>query len=79
MHHENIKLMLNEINIQNLTEDTDISLNNYHDCLDSIVYPEFSSFCFLGECEICPGIAKLKENLKNAFDNHGIDEVRFKI
>ena len=75
MQHENVKLMLNEINIQHLTEDTDMSLNSYHDCLDSIVCPGSSSSCFLGECEICPGIAKLKENLRNAFDDHGIDEV----
>ena len=40
MHHENIKLMLNEINIQHLTEDTDMSLNNYHDYFDSIVCPD---------------------------------------
>ena len=33
MHHENIKLMLHNINIQHLTEDTDMSLNNYHDCV----------------------------------------------
>ena len=65
--------MLNEMNIQHLTEDTDISLNNYHDCLDSIVCPESSSSCFLGECEICQGTAKLKENLGNAFDEHRID------
>ena len=79
MHHKNIKLMLKEINIQHLTEDTDTSLNNYHDCLDSIVCPESSSSYFLGECEICPGTAKLKENLRNAFNEHGIDKVRFEI
>ena len=56
-----------------------MSLNNYHDCLDSIVCPESSSSCFLGECEICPGTAKLKENLRNALDEHGINEVRFEI
>ena len=79
MHHENVKLMLNKINIQHLIEDTDMSLNNYHDCLDSIVCPESSSSRFLGECKICPGTAKLKENLRNAFDEHGINEVRFEI
>ena len=71
--------MLNEINIQHLTKNTDMSLNNYHDCLDSIVCPESSSSCFLGECGICPGITKLKENLRIAFDEDGIDEVKFEI
>ena len=78
-HEKNIKLMLNEINIQHLTEDTDMSLNNYHNCLDSIVCSESSSCCYLGECEMCPGTAKLKESLRNASDEHGIDEVRFEI
>ena len=31
------------------------------------------------KCEMCPGTAKLKENLRNAFNEHGIDEVRFEI
>ena len=79
MHHENIKLMLNEINIQHLTEDAVMSLNNHHDCLDSIVCPESSSSCFLGEWKICPGTAKLKENLRNTFGEHGIDKVWFEI
>ena len=56
-----------------------MSLNNYHDCLDSIVCHESSSSCFIGECVICSGTAKLEENLRNAFDEHGIDEVRFEI
>ena len=71
--------MLIEINMQHLTEDTDMSLNNYHDCLDSIRCPESSSSWFLEECEICPGTAKLNENLRKAFDEHGIDEVGFEI
>ena len=59
MHHENIKLMLNEINIQHLTEDNDMSLNNYRDCLDSIACLESSSSCFLGECEMYTNFSKL--------------------
>ena len=74
MHHENIKLVLNEIYIQHLRVDTGMSLNNYHDCLDSIVCPEFSSSCFLEECEICSDTAKFKEILRNAYD-----QVKFEI
>ena len=71
--------MLNEINIQDLTEDTDMMLKNYHKCLDSSVCPDSSSFCHLGECENFPGTANLKDNMARGFNEHSIDEVRFKI
>ena len=50
VHHGNVKLMLNEINIQHLTEDNDIMLKNHHDCLDAIVCPDSSSskYCKFG-------------------------------
>ena len=41
VHRENFQLVLDEINIQHLTVDTDMMLKNYHDCLDAIVRPDF--------------------------------------
>ena len=36
VHHENFKLMLNEINIQHLTKDTKMMLKDYYDSKDKI-------------------------------------------
>ena len=79
VHHENVKLMLNEIYIQHLTEYTDMMLDNYHDCLDAIVCPDSSSSCHLGECENCPGTENLNDNMVKAFEEHRINEVKFEI
>ena len=54
-------------------------LNNYHDCLDSIVCPESSSSCFLGAWKSAQVLQNWKKKLRNAFHEHGIDEVRSEI
>ena len=71
--------MLNEINIQYLTEGTDIMVENHHVYLDAIVYSGFSSSCHVGECENCPCTANLKGNMAKASDEHRMNEVRFEI
>lgn len=65
--------------MQHLKEKTAMILNNYHDFLEDIVCPKSSSSCQIGECEHYLGTAKLKENVINAFNKHGIDEVIFEI
>ena len=79
VHHKNVKLWLNKINIQQLKEDTDMMLKNYHVCLDTIVCPDSSSSCHLGEYGNCPNTANLKDNMAKAFDEHSIDKVTLEI
>ena len=42
-------------------------------------YLESSNSCHLEECKNCPGTGNLKDNKAKAFDEHSINEVRFKI
>ena len=51
-------------------------LKNYHDRVDATVCLDSSSFCHLGECT---STANLKDNTEKAFDEHSINDVRFKI
>ncbi|KYN27624.1 hypothetical protein ALC57_02985 [Trachymyrmex cornetzi] len=79
VHHENIKLMMNDAYIQNLTKDTNMILTNYRDCLNAIVCSESTSSCHLNECQNCPGLENLKQHLISVFDNHNIHEVKFEM
>ena len=53
VHHENVKLMLDAINLKHLTKDSDSPLKNYKDCINKIVCSQPSDKCFLGDCLDC--------------------------
>lgn len=77
VHHENFKLMLSEINVNKLTEDSNMILNDYHDFIQAIICIQPTSSCFLNECALCPGTTALHEILTTFFDNNFIDELKF--
>ena len=53
-HHENGKLMLSAMDIENLTKDNQLPLKNYHDCIQAIVCNDSHDRCYLGDCLNCP-------------------------
>ena len=77
VHHENVKLMLNSIDLQNLTKDTRIFLENYHDCIREIVCDNAVSDCYLGECLDCPNMRKLRKHLLECFNSKNISEIKY--
>ncbi|XP_017470011.1 PREDICTED: uncharacterized protein LOC108378244 [Rhagoletis zephyria] len=77
IYHENVKLMLKEINLNYLTNDSPEDLNSYRDCLKLTMCPNVSTSCHLGECSNCPGTTFIKENLVKSFDREFVEEVKF--
>lgn len=65
--------MLQEINIKDLTSDSSILLNDYHDCIRAIICLNPSNDCYLGNCKKCPETDVLKEILIEAFDRNCIN------
>ena len=60
--HQNVKLMMMEIQLPELL--------TYHHCLAKIMYNPPHPRCYLGECDACPGIEKLKQELFTQFDEN---------
>jgi len=75
--HQNVKLMLDAINIQKLTKNTDRPLANYKDCINEIICQDSSSDCYLDKCNKCPGSAKLIENLCKLLYDSLISHVQY--
>lgn len=57
--HQNVKTMLDAIDLKNLTATEETKLTDYKDCIREIVCSEASDDCFLEECYKCPGVEKL--------------------
>ena len=50
----------------------------YHDCLSRVTCAPPSPECYLDECESCPGIVPLRDELLSVLDESDIDQVIYK-
>ena len=68
--HQNVLLLVKAVNL------------DYHDLIDMIVCDHTSRECMIHRCEICPGLAPLREYLVNelcvAFDEEEEQTISFK-
>ncbi|KAJ8683491.1 hypothetical protein QAD02_019283 [Eretmocerus hayati] len=77
VHHENVKLMLDSINIGTLTKNSQMELNNYQDCLQRIVCPNPSPKCFLLDCLNCSNPRPMRNFLLDKFEENDISVIKF--
>ena len=77
VHHENVKLMLDAIDLESLTKNTPLPLKNYHDCIDAIVCDKQSDECYLVECLDCPNMKKLRKHLIECLENNEIFQIKY--
>ena len=77
IYHENIKLMLNAIDLECLTKDTNLVLKNYHDCMQAVVCTNARDKCYLGECLDCPNMVLLRKHLLECLKEMNIFEIQF--
>ena len=76
--HQNVKLMLIGAKIPQLTAEDVEPILTYHDGLARIIRNPALPKCYLGECNHCPGIDELKEQLTTVLDENMIDKVIYK-
>lgn len=77
VHHENVKLMLSSMDIENLTKDTELTLKNYHDCIQAIVCTDAHDRCYLGDCLDCPNMSIFRKHLLECFVKNDIFEIDY--
>ncbi len=76
--HQNMKLMMQNIKLGELTTSNGTSLQTYQHCISrAICNPPLPS-CYLGTCNSCPGFASLEEVLRSILDDNLIDYVTFR-
>ena len=70
--HQNVKLM-------SLVQEMQIpELPTYHHCLGKTMCNPPHPRCYLGECDACPKIEILKEDLLNHFDEIDVEQIVYK-
>ena len=57
---------------------TESELPTYHYFLAKIVCNPPHPRCYLGECDVCPGIETLKEELLTHFDETNVEQIVYK-
>ena len=67
--------------MQTITEKYAFQFKNYKDLLNCVICEKNissqSATCYLGKCDNCPGIEKLKVYLKTLFEDNDIEEVTY--
>ena len=76
--HQNVKLMLYSVKLQELTSTEEVSLSTYNDCIAKVICNPPLPQCYFGECDYCPGIEILENYLVRILDENLIDSVTFK-
>lgn len=74
--HQNVKLMLDAINIKNVTKNTNVPLTDYKDCIAKMICSEPKSDCYLDKCEKCPGTRSIISLLRKQLDDACITHVK---
>lgn len=77
--HQNCQLMIDSINLKNLTKDSGMILNDYKDCLKQIICENPVSNCYLDECSTCPGPTELKKHVNELLDEKSINDIQFSV
>ncbi|GAB1865911.1 hypothetical protein CAJAP_06990 [Camponotus japonicus] len=75
--HQNCKLMLDSVNVEQLTNGTDNKISTYKDCLKQMVCDEKKASCNLDECSNCPGTLAIAQNLLKCLEKKNIENVQF--
>ena len=73
--HQSVELMFLGASLSELFAANSISLPTYHQCLAKILCDPPLPICYLGECAICPGIPKFKDDLAILLDENLINDI----
>ena len=73
-----MKLMMLGVKLSELTAQNDIPLSTYHNCLAQMICNPPQPGCYLGTCDFCPGITRLRDDLLAIMEDNMIDTVFFK-
>ena len=59
--NQNVKTMIDAINLKTLTNGSEIELNDYKDCINYILCRKSTTDCFLLKCRKCPKMKEFSE------------------
>lgn len=76
--HENVKLMIDGTNLKSITAESQRPIKNYSDCLERMICETKTNDCYLGECDKCPGVTNIIDQLESDFEEKFIEQLEYK-
>lgn len=76
--HENVKLLIDGVNLHRLSADRPQPIKTYHDCLNRMICNPPTTDCYMESCSKCPGINDLIKELEIILEENCIDQVTYK-
>lgn len=77
--HQNVKTMLDAINLEQLTVNKDIKMKDYKDCLKQLVREILTDECFFDECQRCSSADTFYENLRNMLEKSTMENIKYAV
>lgn len=74
---QNVKLMIDAVNLKNLSRDSGVKLSDYKNCLEFILCKKPTAACHLLQCKNCPNMEKLSELVLELLEQNSIEQVIF--
>jgi hypothetical protein len=68
-------MMLERLELSQLTSDSDTHLSSYHHCMPIMICNPTLQSCFFSKCKEFPGPLKVKEILENIFEENAIETI----
>lgn len=75
--HQNVKLMIDAINLKNLTKDCETEIGDYKDCIKFILCKKPTTACHLLECKKCPDMEEFSILVLELLEKNNIQQVIF--
>jgi len=79
VYHENVKLMLDAIDIEKLSSRSEYRIADYRDAITMIVCDSPNADCFLNLCLSCPGKDRLKSHLSAILEDNNIENIKYQV
>ena len=77
IHHENVNLMLDAVDLEEPTCENFSPIKTYHDTMNRIMCSVTTSECYLNECTSFPGTSTLKDFITSVLADQCINRVEF--
>ena len=75
--HQNVKTMIDAINLGTLTKNLKIPLNDYKDCMHFVLCKNRRTACYLRECKHCPAMKEFSNYVIEVLMQNNILQVIF--
>lgn len=75
--HQNMKLMLDAINLKQLTKNASTPLSNYKDCIEKMVCSNPTSDYYINKCNKCPGTLKIISLIRKLLEDSSITDIKY--